>query len=166
MVEKRQIVDGLRLNYEGVFDVIEFYDAVEDWIVKKGMDKEIKKKGEHVKATGKDIEWFIEIWKMPTDYSKIIIRLRVLMSNVKEVEIKRGKDKLILNQGNVLCQFDGFIEQDIIGRWQQKPMYYFIRALYDKFLFRLWTDKFNKDVYAGCYELHKVLADFFKRYQA
>ena len=166
MVEKRQIVDGLRLNYNGPFDVVEFYDEVEDWIAKKGMEKEVKKKGEHIKPGGKEIEWFIEIWKNPSDYAKIIVRLRVLMTDVTEVEIKKGKSKRILNQGNVLCQFDGFIEQDIYGRWQQKPLYYFVRAIYDKFIYRLWTDKFNKDVYAGCYELHKVLTDFFKRYQS
>ena len=165
MVEKRQIVDGLRLNYNGVFDVVEFYKEVEDWIVKRGMQKETKKKGEHIKPHGKNIEWFIEIWKMPTDYAKIVIRLKALMTDVTDVEIKKGDSKLRLNQGNVVLFFDGFIEQDVKERWQQKPLYYFIRALYDKFVYKLWTDKFNKDVYAGCYELHKVLTDFFKRYQ-
>jgi len=166
MVEKRQVVDGLRLNYNGVFDVVEFYREVEDWISAKGMEKEIKKTGEHVKPTGKDIEWVIEIWKMPADYAKIIVRLRTLMTDIREVELRKGKSKLILNQGNVLCIFDGFIEQTISGRWQQKPLYYFMRALYDKYIYKLWTDKFNQDVYAGCYDLHKVLTDFFKRYQA
>ena len=166
MVEKRQIIDALRLNYNGVFDVVEFYKEVEDWIARKGMEKEIKKKGEHITPSGKNIEWFIEIWKKPADYAKIVVRIRALMSNIKDVEIVKDKSKINLNQGNIVIQFDGFIEQDVTGRWQQKPLYYFMRAVYDKFIHKLWSDKFNKDVYNDCYQLHKVLTDFFKRYQA
>ena len=87
MVEKRLVVDNLRLNYNGVFDVIDFYKEVEDWIARHGMEKETKKKGEHIKPKGKEIEWFIEIWKMPVDYAKVVIRLKALMTDVQEVEI-------------------------------------------------------------------------------
>lgn len=165
MTEKRQIIDALRLNYNGVFDVVELYREIEDWIVKHGMEKEIKKKREHVKADGKNIEWFIEIWKSPTDYAKIIVRVKALMSNIKDVEIVKGDSKINLNHGNVTIIFDGFIEQDIKGRWQQKPLYYFIRSLYDKYVYKLWSNKFDKDVFNYCHSLHKVLDDFFKHYQ-
>ena len=48
MVEKKVLVDALRFSYNGPFDVIEFYKFVEDWIREHGMEKEIKKKLEHV----------------------------------------------------------------------------------------------------------------------
>ena len=47
-VIKKFVVDGMKLSYNGPFDIVEFYKKVEDWISAKGKEKEIKKKVEHV----------------------------------------------------------------------------------------------------------------------
>ena len=165
MVEKRHVVDELRLHYDGVFDIIEFFKEVEDWIESNGYQKEIKKKAEYVEPTGKKLEWFLEIWKMPTDWGKIVVRMRAIFTDVKEVELKKGRHTRKMNQGSVLILFDGFLETDLKGRWQQKPLYYFLRMVYDKLVWRIWTNKYINDVISACYELHKDLQGFFNLYK-
>lgn len=165
MVEHKLIVDGLRLKYEGLFEVVEFFKEVEDWMREKGMEKEIKKKEEHVKASGKKIQWFIEIWKKPTDYAKQVVRVNALMDNVKEISIVKGGHRKKLNQGDILVIFDAFLETDLEGRWQQKPVYWFLRALYDKFIWKIWTNKFEDELVSLTYDLHKRIHGFLNLYK-
>jgi len=165
MVEKKFVVDGMRLSYNGPFDITDFYKTVEEWIRAKGKEKEIKRELEQVEPQGKKIEWFIEIWEQVADYAKPIVRMRALIDNLKEVKVKKGKFQKTLNQGDVLIIFDGILETDIEGRWQQKPLFYFIRAVFDKFVYKLYTNRFEDKLAADVNELHKVLTDFFNAYK-
>lgn len=165
MVEKKIVIDGLQLSYEGPFDIIEFYKKVEDWISAKGKEKEIKKKLEHVEPSGKKIEWFIEIWEDIAEYARIIVRMRALFNDVKEVAIKKGKTKKRLNKGNALIIFDGILETDISGKWQQKPIFYFLRALVDRFIWRFHMIKFEDKLAKDVYDLNDTLTDFFNSYK-
>jgi len=165
MVEKKVVVDGLRLSYSGPFDVVEFYKAIEDWVSEKGMQRELKKKLEHVTPDGKKLEWFAECWKDLADYAKSVVRVRALFNNVKDIEIVRDKEKRKLNYGNVLIIFDGFLETDIEARWQQKPWFYFLRAIVDKFIYKFWTEKFDGGIRKDVYELHGRLKKFFELYK-
>lgn len=165
--EKKIVIDGLRLSYNGVFDVVEFYKEVENWMKENGYEKELKKKLEHVKPTGKDIEWHIEIWKFVYDWAKVYISMRAMFKNVKEVEMVKAGATRKLNQGDVIILFDAWLEMDLEGRWQQKAPYFFLRTLFDKYVYMFWGEKekittpLTKDTYA----LHKRLDAFFKLYR-
>ena len=165
MVEKKFVVDGMKLSYNGPFDIIEFYKKVEDWISAKGKEKDIKKKVEHVEPSGKKIEWFIEIWEDLAEYARILVRMRALFTDVKEVKIKKDKRRKRLNSGNVLIIFDGILETDIAGKWQQKPVFYFLRALTDKFIYKFYMNKFEDKLANDVYDLHDTLKDFFNAYK-
>ncbi len=165
MVEKKFVVDGMQLSYEGPFDIIEFYKKVEEWISAKGKEKEIKKKVEHVEPRGKNIEWFLEIWEDVTDYARTIVRMRALFKDVTEVKIKKDQKRRKLNKGNVLITFDGILETDIEGRWQQKPLFYFARALVDKFIYKFHMNKIQDKLAADVNDLNDTLTDFFNSYK-
>jgi hypothetical protein len=165
MVEKKFVVDGIKLTYNGPFDIVDFYKSIDDWIEKKGKEREIKKKVEHVEKEGKKIEWFIEIWEDVAEYARITIRLRALFNNVTEVSIKKGKKKKTLNKGNALMVLDGIFETDLVGKWQNKPMPYFFRALANKFVWRFKMNKFEDKLAKDTYELKSAINDFFKSYK-
>lgn len=165
MVEKKFVIDGMQLSYEGPFDIIEFYKKVEEWISAKGKEKEIKKKVEHVEPRGKNIEWFLEIWEDVTDYARTIVRMQALFRNVKEVKVKKGQKRKKLNTGSVLITFDGILETDIEGRWQQKPLLYFARTLADKFIYKFHMNKIEDKLAADVNDLNDTLTDFFNSYK-
>jgi hypothetical protein len=161
MVEKKFCVEGLRLHYTGLFDIVEFYKFVDHWIVQNDMEKELKKKAEHVTKKGKKIEWLIEIWEQPMDYAKRVVRLRALFNNVTEVNIKGRK----LNKVDAMIVIDGILETDIEGRYEQSPLFYFIRAMYDKLVNKFYTNRFEAKLTANTYKLHKDLKEFFGKYK-
>lgn len=165
MVTKKFVVDGLRLNYDGIFDINDFYKQIEDWIRKKGMEKEIKKKLEYVNRGCKQLEFFVELWKKPADYAKAVVRLRALFDDIKEVVIVKNDYKKRLNKGKVVVILDGILESDIEHRWQTKPTIHFLYKLFDMFIYKFHTHRFENQLATDVYELHKYLTDFFNRYK-
>jgi len=72
--------------------------------------------------------------------------MRALFTDVKEVELKKGKHTRKMNQGSVLIIFDGFLETDLKGRWQQKPLFWFLRAVYDRYVWPIWLNRFEGEL--------------------
>lgn len=121
----------------------ELYLIIDKWFREKGYDKYEKKNFEHVYKDGKQIEIEMEPWKKNTDYSKSIIKTNILVTNLKEVVIKKDKFTVKTNQGKILITFMGFLETDYEGRWESKAWVYFLRTLFDQYIYRIHTDKFE-----------------------
>ncbi|MBU1004703.1 MAG: hypothetical protein KJ561_02635 [Nanoarchaeota archaeon] len=159
-------MDGLKLAYSGPFEITEFYKVIDEWITKKGKEKEIKKKSEHVEPKGKKIEYLIEVWGDVSNYSRSVVRLDARLTDLKEISVKKQNKKKLLNTGNVLLIFDGILEEEKKGKWQQKPLFYFMRAVFDKFVWKFYTNKFEDKIAADVNDLYETLNDFFSKYKA
>jgi len=165
MVEKKFVIDGMELAYDGSFDILEFFKTVDRWINDKGKEKEVKKKLENVESSGKKLEQILEIWEDVTDFARSVVRMRALFTDVKETKVKAKKRVKKLNKGKVLIIIDGILETDLEGRWQQRPLFYFMRALADKFIYKFYMNKIEDKLAADCYDLHNTLTDFFDPYK-
>ena len=165
MAERDFVVDHLRLSYEGVFKVQDLYKMIDTWLREKGYDKREKKMAEKVAPDGKFIEWEMEPWKKITDYAKIVIKLRILMSDIKEVDIDIDNTKVRMNQGKADFVFDGFMETDYENRWESKPLFYFLRTLFDKFVFKPYTTGYYNNVLDDVNDLHSRIKAFLNLYR-
>ena len=162
MVEKKQVLYDLRTTYNGPFLVEDFYAEVENWIKEKGLEKEPKKKMEHVTKNGKKIEWVIEAHHQLDDLHHGIVVLRALLDNIKEIVVKKNGKKIKVNNGDAFINIDGFIQSHIHGSFfQVKPVYYFIRTLIDKFIYKFWSEKYDGLVASDCHDLFKRIRAFF-----
>ncbi len=162
MVEKKQVLYDLRTTYNGPFVVEDFYAEVEEWIREKGFEKEPKKKMEHVTKNGKKIEWVIEAHHKLDDLHHGIVVLQIMMDNVKELVVKRDGKKIRVNNGDVYVLVNGFIQSHIHGSFfQVKPIYYFLRTLIDKFVYKFWSEKYDGVVNADGRDLFKMVQAFF-----
>ena len=110
MPETRNVIDKLRLTYEGLFSVPELYKLLENWFHEKGYDKRETKNMEKVTSEGKYIELVLQPWKKITDYAKIVMTVRIIMTDVKEVIVEKAGVKVKLNQGKVQFVFDGQLQ--------------------------------------------------------
>src|SRR3989338_5988794 len=108
MAERELIVDHVRLTYEGLFDAKELYNIIDTYFREKGYDKRELRNIEQVKPEGKyvEIEWLP--WKKTTHYIRNEIWIRLVMSDVKEVEVEKEGVKVKLNQGKIQIVIDGY----------------------------------------------------------
>lgn len=162
MAEKKQVIYDLRTTYSGPFLIEDFYAEVDSWINGKGFEKEPKKKMEHVTKNGKKIEWVIEAHRHLDDMHESVVVLRALLDNVKEVTIKSDRKKTRINNGDALINIDGWIQSHVHGSlYHTKPVYTFIRALIDKYVYNFWSDRHVGTVASDCHDLFKRIRAFF-----
>lgn len=161
----KTIIDKLRIEYEGLFSMPDLYATIDNWLKEKGYDKQEKKNVERVKAAGKDVELLLQPWKKITDYAKIVINIRVIASNIKEVEVEQDGAKIKLNQGKVHIVLDGWLQTDYEGRWEGKPLFFFLRELYDRYLYKPYTSSYESAVAKDTTDLHGELRSFLNLYR-
>ena len=162
MSEKKQVLYDLRTAYNGPFVVEDFYAEVDNWIKEKGYEKEQKRKMENVTKNGKKIQWVIEDVSHIDDLHHGVVVLRAYLDNVKEIVVKKDGKKIKINNGDVLIDISAFLESHLHGSFYQvKPMYYFIRALIDKYIYNFWSDKYDGRVEKDGRDLFKRAQSFF-----
>lgn len=165
MAERKIIVDKLRLTYEGLFSVSELFKLIDIYFREKGYDKRERLNHEKVTPEGKLIILEIQPWKKYTDYVKSEIKIRIVMSNIKEVEVEREGVKIKLNQGKVQIVFDGHLTTDYENRWESKPFFYFLRTIFDKYIYRIYTDKYEGHVIEDVNQIHDRIKGFLNLYR-
>lgn len=165
MAERDYIVDKLSLTYEGLFSVKDLYKMIDEWFRWKGYDKREKKNIEIINPEGKYIELVLEPWKKVTDYAKNVIGIRIQMFDIKEVEVEKDNTKIKLNQGKVHFVFDGILETDYEARWEGKPIFYFLRTVFDKYFYKPFTQGFQAGVAADVKDLHGQIKAFLNLYR-
>ena len=132
---------------------------------KRGFEKEIKKKVEHTLAAGMQAEWNVEWFREVGNTFEHVVRIRFLATNVTSVIITKNDAQRTLQHGDVTILVDGIVHSELEGQWQKKPLFYFLRALYDKYIYKVWTEREDAAVRKHAYDLHQALKDYFARYQ-
>jgi len=165
MAEKKLVIDQLRLNYEGLFDIPEMYKMIDGWFYEKGYDKYEKKNEEQVLPTGKEIIIDLRPWKKITDYAKNEIRIRIFMHHVKEIDIEKEGAKVTMHQGQIQMIFDGYLETDYENKWENKPIYFFLRTLFDKYIYKGYTSKFEDRLVNDVHDIHTRIKSFLNVYR-
>jgi len=165
MAEKKLVIDQKRLNYTGLFSVTDLYQLIDNWLREYAYDKFEKKNEEIVGPTGKDIILELRPWLKITDYAKNEIRIKIFMKDVKEVEVEKDGSKIKLNQGEVQMIFDGYTVTDYENRWENKPVFVFLRAIFDKYIFEFYSNKFEDVLIEDVNHLYMTVKSFLNLYR-
>ncbi len=165
MGDVRIIVDHLKLEYSGVFDTKALFKFLGSWFEQRQIQKRESKNFEQNLADGKYIEYEIAYWKKISDYNRFIYKLRVLFFGLKKVEVVVDEKKQELYQGKVLFYMDGYIEHDYEHRWELTPMLQFFRVMFDKFIYKYYTERFEQRLTFDLHTLYDDLERFFNMYR-
>ena len=142
MVEKNLVVHGLELKYKGVFDLNKLLSKIDSLIAEKGYKRVEKKRREYVMEKGKEFSIELRPVKKKTDYHDLMIKIRINIVNLQDVEIVVDDIKKKMHQGEVDIIFDGFTYTDYKGRWEQTPWYWFVRSMLERIFFQVHTGKY------------------------
>lgn len=146
MPERDFIVEKKRIAYEGLFSVSELYRLIDEYFENLGYDRVELKNTEVVQPDGKYIEIEFEPYKSVTDWAKETIHIRMIFSQVKEVDVKRDDIPKRLNSGKVQLIIDAWLASDTNKMWEEKPIYYLLRQVFHKYVYPPVTNKFKADM--------------------
>ena len=100
MSEKRLVIDELELNYNGLFDIHGLFRIIDAITVDKGYTKQEKRRTETIKQKGKEFYMELRPVKRKTAYYVLMLKLRIAINNMRDVEMLRDNKKVILNTAN------------------------------------------------------------------
>lgn len=165
MVERKIIVDHLTISYKGLFNATEVYKMIDFWFMEKNYTKHELVNYEQVMKTGKEIRTRSEPYKKITDYAKYVLIVEVYGSNIKEVEVEKDGARVRMNQGDIQVLITGTLETDYEHRWESKPVFYLLRGIFDKYVFRAHTYKFETGLVEECNLLAGQIKSYLNLYR-
>jgi hypothetical protein len=166
MGEVNIVVDHLKLEYKGVFNVREFFRMFTRWYKEGPYEKGADYVSEQNTSHGKCMEYFYYPWKKQTDYIRYFMKIRILMYDLTKVDMMVHGKKQKMDYGRVIIYLDGFVESDYESRWKDKPIFQFIRSIMIKFVQKSYS-KFNeKLIIDDCHALYENFERFFNMYKS
>ncbi|MBR9690395.1 hypothetical protein GOV08_01800 [Candidatus Woesearchaeota archaeon] len=136
------IVDGEKIVFKGLFDMRELYNIIDAYLWQKGFDKRVMKNEEHVQQDGKFIHVIMQPWKKISYYVKHEIKIDLSVHHAKEETREIDGVKRKFTNGTFEAKFWGYLVTDYEGRWEQRPEYFFLRTIFDKFVYKLQNANF------------------------
>ncbi|HJO01409.1 MAG: hypothetical protein QF655_02275 [Candidatus Woesearchaeota archaeon] len=166
MSELRLIVDHLRLNYTGPFDANALFKHINAFLFERGWDSDIEKEFEQNVKTGKQIEVQIKCWKRISDYVRLWPKIRILVSDYNKVDAIVDKKKVKVGNGRVVIYIDAYLELDESQRWEGLPFFQFLRTIYNNFIYKVYTERFEQRLSYDMHHLYNTIEQFFNVYRS
>lgn len=165
MPEQRIVVDHLTVSYSGIFNITELYQLVDNFFREKGYDKREMRNQEHVTPEGKYIELEFQPWKKVSDYVRHVVKVLVRMLKVKEVTVEVDGKRRKMHKGKVYIIIDGYMYTDFESRWEQRPFYFFLRTIFDKFIYKSYTTMFEDLLVETCSQFHLTVKAYLNMHK-
>jgi len=149
-----------KLKHRGNFDFKGLYEFCFDWFEDNNYHISEKKYTEKIGPEGKQIEitWTAE--KKVTDYFKYSITLDWRITRMKEVEVEQDGKKIPMNKGEVKIAFRADLVKDYEERWEDRPLWKFMRGVYDKYIIRTTTEDYEEKIEGDTLELISQIKAF------
>lgn len=165
MAEKEMIVADQRITYEGIFSLDELHKLITEWLEQKKYDRMDKLHTESIRPDGKYVDIVLEPDKMIDDYTDLIIRIRMYVSQLKEVMVEMDGRKRRLNTGKIQIVLDAWVKTDYQGRMESKPIYQFMQTLYDKYIFKTEMSKQHSQLKGDVAHLKESITNYLNLFK-
>lgn len=166
VAEVKIVVDQLTINYEGLFKMKDLLKIIEDYFRRdRGYDWMEKKNEVIVTPSGKHYDLDFVPWKTLNDYTKLEAQIKISGINITEVDVEHDGVKVKLNKGKLSVVFNGYIHTDYEGKWEDKPIFYFIRTLVDKYIYSSDNSAYQKMIADDVEIVRKRVAAFLNLYR-
>ncbi len=165
MVEREPIIDKERITYEGLFSFAELIKLLQDWMSTKGYVPIEKSAVETIKQDGKYVEYWFAPFKKVTDYAKNLLWIRIIGTGLKEKEVEKDNKKVMLVEGKIQIVLDAFLETDWEGRWEAKPLFYVLRTVWEKYVYKPFLSGFQENIKKDATDLKNQMKAFLNLYK-
>ncbi len=145
MVEQDKVWGG-KVKHTGIFSFSELYEFVYDWCMDEGYKVREKKYSEKILGESKVIEIEWECDKRVSDYFKFRFKLQWMITGLKKIEVKKDDQKITMNSGAVEIKYTATIYKDYESRWENQPIWKFLRGVYDRYIIRPRIDYYEDKV--------------------
>ncbi|MFA5174547.1 MAG: hypothetical protein WC438_05190 [Candidatus Pacearchaeota archaeon] len=142
MAEKDTLFKG-KVKQQGLWGFNDLYSFTYDWLNGEGYKVKEKTYSEKVSGDAKDIDIEWEASKKVSDYFKFTIKMAWKILGMKSVEVQRENKKVKMNSGIVEIKFSAVLIKDYESKWEDAPLWKFLRGVYDKYIIKSRIDDYE-----------------------
>jgi hypothetical protein len=139
MAQKDMIYSG-KVAQSGYWNYGEVYGMLYNWLKDSGYNVAESSYKEKLVGNGKEINIEWEAGKKVTDYFQYKITLSWQIIGMKDAEVEMDGKKVKTNKGDLAISFKAFLVKDYESRWEDKPMWKFLRGVYEQYVIRKTVD--------------------------
>jgi hypothetical protein len=164
--EKNLVINNRELKYKGRFRFDKLVSAMNKVLEEKGYHKREKKSEEIVTEEGRKTIIELRPYKDKSNYVKHLIKIKIDLDQAVEAieEINNVKEKF--DQGNLTITFDAWSLTDYYNRWGMKPWVYFIKGLFNKYIYSLPLESgFMGDLKKDTAEIYSLVKKHLTSYE-
>ncbi len=158
-VVKNQVID-----YEGLFSIQELYQTINKYFRDKGYDWREIRHHEFVNEASRFVEMELAPWRKYNDYARNEIRLYILISDIKDVIIEQDGKRMNMQRGKVHIEIDAVLMTDYESRWETTPFLYFVRIVFDKFVYKRYINRFEAILKKDTLDLISTIKSYLNLY--
>lgn len=142
MVQKDQVFKQA-LKKRGIWNFNELYHFCYDWFQKEDYILMEQQYTEKMQDAGKELILKWSSYRKITDYFKFVIDVDWHILGMNPIEVERDGKKIKSNKGEVKITVKGILVKDYESRWEDKPLWKFLRGIYDNYIIRTTVDDFE-----------------------
>jgi len=165
MANVSSLLSDERIQYDGYFNLSELYTHVFNWLTWRKFDVAESKYSEKVKAGGKDLQMIWNASKSLDEYSKFEVKLRWDLSGIRDEEVKKGNAVVKMQRGEINVYVTVNVVTDRQDFWAQNAFYSFMRAFYDRYLYRSSLKQLKGEGWTIGWELFNEIKAFLNLYR-
>ncbi|MFA4960180.1 MAG: hypothetical protein WC548_00800 [Candidatus Pacearchaeota archaeon] len=131
------------IKQKGYWNFSELYNFCFSWLEDEGYNVKEKDYQEKIATVGKEIIIKWEAKKGVTDYFDNVIEINWHILGMKDAEIEREGKKENTNKGEVKITIKANLVRDKESRWEEKPLWKFLRGIYEKYIIRTTINEYE-----------------------
>jgi hypothetical protein len=159
------LLDSERIQYTGIFDLDALYTHALNWLIWRKFEVNEKSYTLRKKPSGDElfIEW--EAQKNVDEYSQIKIRVKYELFGITEVEAKKEGRPKKMQKGEINIYVSADLVTDRQNFWAKNVLYSFLRAFYDRFIYRSSIERLKIEILRLGWEYYNELKAFLQMYR-
>ncbi len=140
MTTKKKVFEQ-NLKHEGYWSYKALYDFAYIYLNEENFFLSEKKYEEKVGENGKDLKVDWNAFRKVTDYFKYVLDIQWRIRGLIDAEAEIGGKKKKTNRGEIKVKVIGTLERDYEEKWEKRPIWKFLRGVYDKYIVRTTIDQ-------------------------
>ena len=89
-----------------------------------------------------------------------------MVSDYNKVDAIVDKKKVKVGNGRVVIYIDAYLELDESQRWEGLPFFQFLRVIYNNFIYKVYTERFEQRLSYDMHHLYNTIEQFFNVYKS
>jgi len=161
-MSQKTVVYKQTFKTTGYWKYSEVYDFVFEWLRDRDYKTSEDSYNEKIGSKKKEVTITWKSSKKVTDYFKLLVQSDWHILGMKDVEVEIDGKKKKMNSGEVEIIFKATLVKDYERRWEDKPVWKFLRGVYEKYVIRSTVDDYEDELEDDVRELIGDLKAFLR----